>query len=267
VSGPTGGGALGLPPGAWSDDTATALCIAESLLECGASDPRDQVQRFTSWQQDGHLSATGECVGITASTARALAAARWRRQVYPGSHDPKHLDPEVLCRVAPAVMFAFGSLDEAVHLACEAARITCQAPGALDACRLFAACLHAALSGESKPGILEPDVELQDATGVRARVSELREKARDRPPRAAPSAPEALAAALWAFESAKSFSDGALRAANLGGTCDVVAAVYGQLAGAHFGAQAIPAAWRSALAHRDWIEGYAERLLSHSRRR
>jgi ADP-ribosylglycohydrolase len=34
-----GGGPFGLRPGQWTDDTAMALCLAESLLECGASIP------------------------------------------------------------------------------------------------------------------------------------------------------------------------------------------------------------------------------------
>lgn len=267
VTGFVHGGALGLPAGAWSDDTAIALCVAESLLERSGSDPRDQVQRCTEWQHSGHLSATGECVGITANTAKALAAAQWRRQLYPGSHDPAHLDPEVLSRIAPTVMFSFGSLDEAVHLACEAARITCQAPGALDACRLFAASLHAALAGEPRARILDPAADLLDTTNVRSKVAALREKLAERPPRTGPHVAEALAAALWAFESAGSFAEGALLAANLGGGCDVVAAAYGQLAGAHFGAQAIPAAWRNGVARRDVIEGFADRLLIHAQRR
>jgi hypothetical protein len=47
----------------------------------------------------------------------------------------------------------------------------------------------------------------------------------------------------------------------------VVAAIYGQLAGAHFGSQAIPPAWKSGVAHRVSIEGFAERLFTHSRPR
>ena len=40
-----GGGPFDLPRGAWSDDTAMALCLAESLLERDGFDARDQVQR------------------------------------------------------------------------------------------------------------------------------------------------------------------------------------------------------------------------------
>jgi len=88
-----GGGPFDLPRGAWSDDTAMALCLAESLLERQGFDARDQVERYRRWQQEGHLSSTGQCVGITAGTARALARAQWRRQAFSGSHDPAALDP------------------------------------------------------------------------------------------------------------------------------------------------------------------------------
>ncbi|HZO21208.1 MAG TPA: ADP-ribosylglycohydrolase family protein, partial [Steroidobacteraceae bacterium] len=91
-----GGGPFDLPRGGWSDDTAMALCLADSLLERNGFDARDQVTRYTRWQQDGYLSATGHAVGITASTARALAMSKWRRQMFAGSHDPKLLDPEPL---------------------------------------------------------------------------------------------------------------------------------------------------------------------------
>ncbi|MCC6170496.1 MAG: ADP-ribosylglycohydrolase family protein, partial [Gammaproteobacteria bacterium] len=145
-----GGGNYDLPRGAWTDDTAMALCLAESLLERHGFDARDQVERYTLWQQQGHLSATGQCIGITASVARALAVAKWRRQTFAGSHDPAQLDPEPLARIAPAVMFWFADLPAAIARAADAARITCQAPEVLAACRLLASMLHGALSGQSK---------------------------------------------------------------------------------------------------------------------
>ena len=267
IAGFSGSKTLNLPPGAWSDDTAIALCVAEGLIQCGRFDPRDQVERCENWQQNGYMTATGQCVGITDNTAQALAAARWRRQVFPGSHDPKHLDPEALTRVAPTVLFSFGSIEDALQLACEASRITCQAPGALDACRLFAASLHAALAGEPKEHILDPPFELQDTTGVRLKVEAIRRKASTKPPRAGQTSTETLAAALWAFETTSTFHDGALLAANLGGRADAVTAAYGQLAGAAYGAAAIADVWRSALVSRDLIEAFADALLVHAQRR
>lgn len=40
-----GGGPFGLTPGAWTDDTSMALCLAESLLDTSQMDLSDQLRR------------------------------------------------------------------------------------------------------------------------------------------------------------------------------------------------------------------------------
>ena len=55
---------------------------------------------------------------------------------------------------------------------------------------------------------------------------------------------EALEAALWALQSSEGFEDGVLAAVNLGDDADTTAAIYGQLAGAAYGSDAIPERWR-----------------------
>jgi ADP-ribosyl-[dinitrogen reductase] hydrolase len=260
-----GGGPLALPSGAWSDDTAVALCLAESLLERDGFDARDQMQRYTRWQQQGHLSATGRAIGVTASTARALGLARWQRKLFSGSHDPTQLDPEPLSRVAPVVMFFYNSPQVAVHQACEAARTTCQAPIVLECCRLLAAFLCGALAGRSKAELFKPAADLLDLSRLRSSVAALAtDKSEPKPGLAGKRVDTALQAALWAFRSTDNFRSGALRAANLGGNSDVITAVYGQLAGAHYGFNAIPAAWRNSLIYNDLIERFAERLLARA---
>ena len=241
-----GGGPFGLPRGGWSDDTAMALCLADSLLAVDGFDPHDQVERYRRWQREGYLSATGQCLGITASTARALAVAQWRRQIFSGSHVPNQLDPEPLSRVAPVVMFFFAAEEEAVQLASEAARTTCQAPAVLAACRDLARALFLALAGRPKAQILAA---VAAPRGRRRRNG---------------AVTEALAVAFEAFAATGNFRDAVLHAANHGGNSDVAAAACGQLAGAHYGASAIPAPWRQCLKHREVIESYADRLLQHA---
>jgi ADP-ribosylglycohydrolase len=266
VSGLAGAGRSGLPPGAWSDDTAMALCLAESLVSSGGFDARDQVDRYLRWRDEGYLSSTGRCVGLRSGVAQALAAARWRRQLFPGSHEPRQLDPEPLSRVAPAVLFAFPSLEQGVRLAGDAARITCQAPAVVEACRVLGTMLYAALSGGSKEEILAPP-ELGEPQGfvLRPRTrSLLHGRYRRKQPhqiRAGATIFDALEAALWAFDRTRTFEEGALLAANLGGNSDVAGAVYGQLAGAHYTVAQIPPHWRSALSRLTLIEGFAGQLF------
>ncbi len=243
-----GGGPFDLPRGAWSDDTAMALCLAESLLERDGFDARDQVQRYARWQQDGYMTSTGQCVGITASTARSLALAQWRRgMVFPGSHDPEQLDPEPLSRIAAVALFYFDSLEQTLQQSVDSSRITCQAPAVLEACRRLGRALNAALAGKAKAQILA------EAGPITEGVAQSNS-----------TAATALRAAFWAFSSTDNYRDAVLRAANGGGNSDVVAAVCGQLAGAHYGAAAIPKSWRSGLVEKDLIEGIADRLLAHA---
>ena len=69
-----------------------------------------------------------------------------------------------------------------------------------------------------------------------------------------------IEAALWAFHHGSDFRDGALLAVNLGDDADTTGAVYGQLAGAFYGANGIPAGWRQRLALLDELERIADAL-------
>jgi ADP-ribosylglycohydrolase len=264
-----GGGPFEMPRGGWTDETAMALCLAESLVECEEFDPADQMARYRLWQREGHLSSTGQCVGITATVARALAASQWSGKPFAGSHDPARLDKDALTRVAPAVLFYLADPRAAVQYAAEAARTTDQSPIVLDACRHFAALLVAALQGASRQQLLNPDY-----------ISQFNDRPL-RPPVAAVAAGsfrnksatevtggggpvEALEAALWAFYRSQTFREGALLAVNLGVDSDVVGALFGQLGGAFYGVNAIPSGWRSALLQRELIEQLADRLLAAS---
>jgi ADP-ribosyl-[dinitrogen reductase] hydrolase len=263
-----GGGPFDLPRGAWSDDTAMALLLAESLLERAGFDAQDQVNRFGLWQRQGHGSATGQCVGISASVARALANAIYKQKPFAGSHDPDQLEKDPLTRIAPIAMFYLADAGSAVSRAVEAARITAQAPLVLECVRLLAAMLHQALAGRDKGQILRPPKALWMGPNPRTEVMELYEGSysRKQPPEITGGGHivQALEAALWAFHHGDSFRQGALLAANLGRDSDVVTATYGALAGAHHGVSAIPGIWRNSLMKQEVIIETADRLLTHA---
>jgi ADP-ribosyl-[dinitrogen reductase] hydrolase len=60
------------------------------------------------------------------------------------------------------------------------------------------------------------------------------------------------------------FEKGALLAANLGNDADATAAIYGQLAGAYYAAEAIPPGWLEKLAMRDFVLEMADALFELS---
>ncbi len=268
VTGMTGGGPANLPRGAWGDDTAMALCLADSLLSTAAFDPRDQVARYQRWQTRGYLAATGQCAGIEPNTARALGAARWRRQIFAGSHDPQQLDPESLGRIAPVLLYFHADPALALTRAVEAARTINQAPLVLAAMRCAALVLQRTLAGLDRSSLLALD---RKAIGVppgpdAARLEQIVDgrfrSMRDEELHPAGDVLDILECALWTLWRARDFRDAVLTAANLGGRSDVTGALVGQIAGARFGAAAIPADWLAVLAMRETIAGFGDRIFA-----
>jgi ADP-ribosyl-[dinitrogen reductase] hydrolase len=72
---------------------------------------------------------------------------------------------------------------------------------------------------------------------------------------------KSLEAALWRFSTTNNYRDGCLAAVNLGDDADTTAAIYGQIAGAYYGASEIPAEWIKVLSHGAVIERFPDSIV------
>ena len=45
---------LRFPKGVWTDDTSMALCLADSLLNCGGYDSYDVMDKYVGWYDNGN---------------------------------------------------------------------------------------------------------------------------------------------------------------------------------------------------------------------
>jgi len=254
-----GGGPFRLPAGAWTDDTSMALCLAESLVERSDFDPVDQLERYVRWYRDGHWSSTGACFDIGNATRAALERFERTREPYPGDAAPAAAGNGPLMKLAPVVLAFASRPDDAVLHAGASARTTHGAPEAIDACRWFARLLCSALAGED-PLALRPADELHPKVATVAAGSF---KEREPPAiRGGGYVVDALEAALWAVRSTATFEAAVLAAVNLGDDADTTAAICGQLAGAVYGLEGIPARWRERVFMRDEILALADRLYA-----
>lgn len=269
VTGMRGGGALGLAPGEWTDDTSMALCLAESLVTCGRFDARDQMERYLRWFRHGHLSSTDQCVDIGGTVRDALERYEKSGEPFCGVTDPRTAGNGSLMRLTPVVIWYASDPAEAVRQAAASSRTTHGTATSVDACRYFAGLLLGAFDGVPKDLLLSPvwspAPELLEAEPLHEAIEAVAAGsfAKRMPPeiRGRGYVVESLEAALWAFARTDSFADGALAAVNLGDDADTTAAIYGQLAGAYYGTASIPAEWRMRLAKRAMVEEMAERLV------
>ena len=263
-----GGGLLGLEAGQWTDDTSMALCLGASLLERGAFDALDQIRRYVRWRDDGYMSSTGFCFDIGNTTDAALTRFVVSGKPYAGRQDPHEAGNGSLMRLAPVPMYFSCDAAEAIERSGDSSRTTHGADEAVDACRYFGGLLVGALHGADKEELLLPSYcpakdmwKSSPLTGQVAEVAEGSFKHREPPHiRGTGYVVESLEAALWAFHKSRDFREGALLAVNLGDDADTTGAIYGQIAGAHYGVQSIPAEWRERLTMCDEITAMADGL-------
>jgi ADP-ribosylglycohydrolase len=268
-----GGGPFGLKPGEWTDDTSMALCLAESLVERKGFDPVDQLERYLRWYRDGHLSSNGRCFDIGNTVRASLTRFEATHDPYCGPEDPRSAGNGSIMRLAPVAMAYARRPREAIERAGESSRTTHGAREAIDACRYLAALLVGALRGVSKDELLSrrftPVPGYWEEHPLAPAIDEIAcgSFTSRQPPeiKGTGYVVRSLEAALWAFYRSTAFSEGCLRAVNLGDDADTTGAVYGQLAGAFYGEQEIPLKWMSCLARRPLLETMAERVLEFSR--
>ncbi|SDD72713.1 ADP-ribosyl-[dinitrogen reductase] hydrolase [Paracoccus isoporae] len=258
VTGYLAGGSFRHPAGAWTDDTAMALCLADSLAETDRFDASDLLYRFCRWAELGENTSTGVCIGAGKNTLRALGQFR-RTGSLEAPHFGRHGDGNgALMRLAPVAIRFRDEPALAVAVAALQSR-TSHASKISEACCAFAADLMRRLI------LGDPWKDAIDAAygsanpAVRLRLSEalLSEK----PPSTGYVA-DMLQAAIWATAGCGTFADAVLLAVNLGGDADTIGAVTGQIAGARWGYLAIPQEWRSELVLADNVLAASERLIS-----
>src|SRR5262245_2994756 len=66
----------GTPSGTWSDDSAQALCLLDSLLNCGRFDADDFARRLLRWYEDGYMAVDNRVFDVGITTSRALSSLR-----------------------------------------------------------------------------------------------------------------------------------------------------------------------------------------------
>ena len=268
VSGMASGGAFGLKAGQWTDDTSLALCLSESLIETASFDLVDQLDRYVLWYRQGHLSSTGECFDIGNTTSAALREFERRRNPHSGPTSPSTAGNGSIMRLAPVPLVYANRFAEAVEKSGESSKTTHGATEAVDSCRYLGALILGAVIGRDKKDLLgdhySEDQRYWNSNPLCEKVAAIakgsfKEKT---PPliKGTGYVIDCLEAALWAFHHSESFESGCLLAVNLGDDADTTGAVYGQLAGAYYGASGIPDDWMRMLAKKDLLETHSRAL-------
>jgi len=258
-----GGGPFGLEAGQWTDDTSLAWALADSLVSTETFDPRDLANRFVSWWRDGEYSSNGKCFDIGLTTRAALQQYERSGDPFSGKTEPSTAGNGSLMRVSPVAIRHWNDKYTMSQVAANQSRVTHGATEAVEACVLFCDILADAIEGKPRSEVLHSRTR-NYSSKVRDIASGCwRPKSRSEI-RGSGYVTDALEASLWCVARTTSFESAVLMAANLRDDADTTAAITGQLAGALYGNEAIPARWRNLIAKSRELHSVAERLFDRS---
>ncbi len=249
------------PAGTTTDDTDLALCIAHSLADCGAFDPADVAERFVAWYESDPFD-----VGrMTAMSIRSLKkGVPWDeagRDVWESQPEGQNAGNGSVMRCPPLAIHS----DDPERLAAmsrRSSRITHADPRCTWGCAVLNLTVAGLLDDETAPLRAAIDTVRGDAPGelVEAVEAVADGSVDDDDLRTTGYVVDTLQTGLHDGLTADSAEAAVVSAVNRGGDTDTVGAVTGAVAGARFGASALPDRWVEALDRREELERVAARL-------
>jgi ADP-ribosyl-[dinitrogen reductase] hydrolase len=258
-------GTHGQPAGTITDDTEMALRIARSLAENGEFDPADIAERFVEWKRSGPFD-----IGIMTSNAlrRIENGEPWDEAGYSeweASPEGSNAGNGSLMRCAPYAVAYRNDPGRRRAVSRESSAITHADPRCQWGCVLFNDVLTETLDGNDRPletalDVLD-DVPEEIETAAREVLAARNGEIDSIDLQNSGYVVTTLQAGLYHGLTAPSSEDAVIDAVMMGGDTDTIAAVTGALAGARFGAEALPERWLSELDVRTELESLADDLF------
>ncbi len=266
-----GYGTTNQPAGTWSDDTSMTLCLLDSLS--GGLDYTDIMQKFFLWLDEEKYTAHDEVFDVGKTCREAVS--RFLAGVSPlccGGSSEYDNGNGSLMRILPLVFYLyrhfgerFFDSEEAVAAIHNVSALTHAHPRSQIACGIYLSIAGMLMGELDLKSALRLGVDRAwDHYGKSAEYAEERKHFERIHSPGFADLPEAeigssgyvvdtLEAALWCLWNTGDYQSCILKAVNLGGDTDTIAAVAGGLAGMYYGYEAIPAQWREKIPKAGYI--------------
>jgi ADP-ribosyl-[dinitrogen reductase] hydrolase len=256
-----GNGTHGQPAGTITDDTEMALCIARSLAEHGGFDPADVAERFVSWYDAGPFD-----IGLmTADALREIkSGTSWDEaghDVWASRPEGKNAGNGSVMRCVPYAIAYADDHDRLADVSRQSSAITHADPRCAHGCAVLNLTVAGLLTDAADPlGDALAAVEDEAPAELLDALRPVPDGIHSTTLRSSGYVVHTLQTALAHGLTADSAEDAIVTAVNMGEDTDTVGAVTGAVAGARFGADALPERWLADLDARDELAALAGRL-------
>jgi ADP-ribosyl-[dinitrogen reductase] hydrolase len=262
-----------LPAGSFTDDGSMMLCLAESLVKCNGHNGHDQMERYLRWYKEGYMSSAPErgCFDVGNATARAINLYAYNKEHLKKGETPRTTNEHEsmssgnggIMRLAPIPVFYFKCPSRAIEYAKLSSATTHKSKECLDSAALMTYVISKCLHGAQKQQALD-NTDFENSV-MSDSVKDLCRGFYKTKPREGISTSgyviHSLEAALWALHKYDTFIDGMKELASMGEDTDTVCCIYGQMAGALYGLDAVPKQWIKKLQRKDMVMNTVKSLV------
>lgn len=264
------GGIHGQPKGTWSDDTSMVLATLDGIIDGDGVDCYKIADNFCSWVREEKYNAHDTLFDIGATTLTSL------ERYYLYGVEPTMAGGDTyydngngsLMRILPLAYYFRENPENDLEIATivnDVSAITHRHEISLMGCYLYTKYAMFLLDGksfdESYELLKNVDVSMysKEAKKEYKRILDGSLKKLDVDDiKSSGYVVDSLEASLWCCLTTDCYKDAVLKAVNLGGDTDTIAAIAGGLAGINYGIKDIPTKWLDDLAKRDYIESLAD---------
>ena len=263
------------PPSTWSDDTSLTLCLLDSLT--GGLDYTDIMNKCSAWNDFGEYTPHGESFGIGRTTKNALLRfAEGTEPLMCGGQSERNASNGSLMKILPLAFYLhslygddFSDRDESFEIIHNVSSLTHAHKRCLISCGIYISIAGKLLAGNDMERAVHHG--LQSAKEYYESRSEYHEELhhferifssdfRNLPQESIKSSGyvvDTLEAAIWCILNTDGYRHCVLKAVNLGGDTDTIAAIAGGLAGmgCDISLGCIPQEWMNQIARLDYIKG------------
>ena len=259
-----GNGTHGQPAGTVTDDTDLAAALARSLAETGDYDAVDAADRYLAWYETEPFDVGGTTADALRTLRSGTAPTDAGRVVRDRPPEGDDAGNGSLMRCAPLAL-AIADDDRRDGAAAADSRITHADPRCVESCVAFLTVLDRLLAGGDAPAAVDAGLSrAADRDAPRRVRTALANATDDRAAELEPSGNvvHTLETALYDATSAADAEGAVVTAVSRGGDADTLGAVTGAVAGARFGADALPDRWLDVLDVESELRELAETLVT-----
>ena len=261
--------------GTWSDDTSMTLCLVESLIENRKLDLASLAESFCDFYYNNYWTPFNNVFDLGNATTKAIE--KMKNGISPvecGGEKESDNGNGSLMRVLPLAFYLQQSnANERIKTIEDVSSLTHRHNRSKLACIIYVQFIIELLRHlDDKHIAYKRTMDFVQSACADKYKAEFHAFERvlngkllladEREIKSSGYVIDSLEAALWVFMTTESYEEAVLRAINLGGDTDTIAAITGGLAGIKYGIESIPDRWLQSLARKDDIYNLLMRFYS-----